>query len=354
MADYNAILAAMTGRFEELAGFSPDAASDIGIRMKVLAAQIFSLQTELDTLREDLFPTTARGERLDQHAKTRGLHRKGALPSGGVLRFYRQTTAAHDIHIPAGTVCQTAEGAVQAQTTADAILAAGQLQVEVAAQSLGVGQSANVAAGRITAFTTAPQGVYGVTNPVPFTGGQAAEQDESLRTRLLASYETIANGTNAAFYREQALGHEFVYSAAVLPRARGVGTVDVVVSGRGSVLSQPQLDAVAMALERQKEICVDVAVRSPSLLHTEVLVELDAKDEVGFEETAEAVRRYIAEHIAALHIGQPLLYSRLSAGICTVDGVYNHMLVSPSGDVIPGKDGLVVAGDIAVTKINPD
>ena len=352
MADYNAILAAMTGQFEELAGFTPDAASDIGIRMKVLAAQVFSLQTELEALREGLFPATARGERLDLHAAARGLARKGALPSSGTLRFVRQNTAAHDILIPAGTLCQTAEGGVQVATVSDVLLPAGQLQAEGAAQSIAMGQDANVAAGRITVFCTAPQGVYGVTNPVPFTGGQEAESDDGLRARLLASYATIANGTNAAFYREQALRHEFVYSAAVIPRARGIGTVDVVVSGRGCVLSQQQIEIIGRELEQKKEICVDVAVRSPSLLQTEVLVELDARDEYGFEQTAEEVERYIREHLASLHIGQPLLCSRLNAGISGIDGVYNHTLISPAQDIHPDKDRLIVAQQLAVTRMN--
>ncbi len=352
MADYNKILATMTGQFEELAGFSPDAASDVGIRMKVLAAQIFSLQTELEALREGLFPATARGERLDMHAAARGLQRKPALPSSGVLRFYRQTTAAHDILIPAGTTCQTAEGGVQVETTCDVLLPAGQLQAEGAARSLLKGENANVAARRITVFSTAPQGVYGVTNPAPFTGGQEAEGDDALRARLLASYATIANGTNAAFYREQALGHEFVYSAAVIPRARGIGTVDVVVAGRGSVLSQQQLDAVERELQEQKEICTDVAVRSPSVLQTEILVELDAKDEYGFEQTAAEVVRYISAHLASLHIGQPLLYSRLCAGICGIDGVHNHTLRSPAADIYPAVDQLIVQATVAVTQMN--
>ena len=40
---YDEILQAMTEEFTGLAGFSPDGASDIGIRMKVLAAQLYEL-----------------------------------------------------------------------------------------------------------------------------------------------------------------------------------------------------------------------------------------------------------------------------------------------------------------------
>ena len=50
---------------------------------------------------------------------------------------------------------------------------------------------------------------------------------------MLESCRNIPNGTNSAFYREFALQYEGVYSAAVSPRARGTGTVDVYVASRG-------------------------------------------------------------------------------------------------------------------------
>ncbi|MFA9381168.1 MAG: baseplate J/gp47 family protein [Acetanaerobacterium sp.] len=352
MADYDAILRAMTDRFTELAGFSPDAASDIGIRMKVLAAQIFSLQSELESLREGLFPTTARAERLDLHAQTRGLVRKAALPSTGVLRFFRQTQAVYDILIPAGTVCQTEGGAVQAETTTECVLAAGQLYADAPAQSVQTGAGANVAADHVTVFATAPQGVYGVTNPAPFEGGQDAEGDEGLRERLLASYHTISNGTNAAFYYAEAMKHDFVYSASVLPRARGIGTVDVVAAGRGIPLAQQELDLIGEELARKKEICVDVAVRAPVLCPVDIAIALRPLDEYGFEGVQAAVEQHITEYIRDRKISEPLLLSQLSGSLCAMDGVYNFRVTNPAQDVAAEADELITLGELAVTRMS--
>ncbi len=351
MADYNEILRAMTGQFEQLAGFSPDAASDIGIRMKVLAAQIFSLRCELETLRQGLFPTTAQTEQLEMHAATRGIRRKAALPSSGMLRFYRQTHAAHDILIPAKTLCQTEGGAVQVETIADCVLPAGALSVETLAQSVQTGAETNIAAGYVTVFGTAPQGVYGVTNPTPFTGGQNAEEDTLLRERLLESYSTIANGTNTAFYYEQAMQHDAVYSASVIPRARGIGTVDVVAAGRGELLTEDALAVIEQELAKQKEICVDVAVRSPSCSTAAVTVALQARDGYGFGQVRDAVLQRIAGYFAAQRIGQPMHVSHLSAELCGVEGVYNHTLLAPAGDIPAAADQLIVLGEVTVTRM---
>ena len=60
---YESILSRMQDRFQELAGFPADDASDIGIRLKVLAGELFSACTNLDWLKRQVFPQTAQGIR---------------------------------------------------------------------------------------------------------------------------------------------------------------------------------------------------------------------------------------------------------------------------------------------------
>ena len=45
-----------------------------------------------------------------------------------------------------------------------------------------------------------PIGVVQCTNPAAFSGGCDAESDEALRGRVLASYQRLPNGANAAYY----------------------------------------------------------------------------------------------------------------------------------------------------------
>lgn len=48
----------------------------------------------------------------------------------------------------------------------------------------------------------------GVENPEGFSGGQDAETDDELRSRLLESYHAVSNGSNAAYYRRLALAQD--------------------------------------------------------------------------------------------------------------------------------------------------
>ena len=219
---YEAILERMENRFQELAGFSPDDASDIGIRLKVLAGEIFSAYTNLSWLQRQVFPQTAQGTYLDYHAQQRGLQRKPALPSQGILQFSRETALPYDAVIPEGTVCAVSgENGVRFVTTRRAVLKAEEFSVSVPAQSEEGGQAMNAAAGAIQVLVTPPPGITAVTNPNGFTGGADGETDDGLRERILESYRSIPNGTNSAFYREFVLQYDEIYSASVVPRARG-------------------------------------------------------------------------------------------------------------------------------------
>ena len=97
---YESILSRMQDQFQELAGFPADDASDIGIRLKVLAGELFSACTNLDWLKRQVFPQTAQGIQLDYHAQQRGIQRKSAVRSQGTLEFSREAALLYDVTIP--------------------------------------------------------------------------------------------------------------------------------------------------------------------------------------------------------------------------------------------------------------
>ena len=96
---------------------------DMAVRLYAVAAQIYALYVQADWVGRQCFPQTAQGEFLDRHAQLRGLERREAVAARGVLRFERDSTAAADLTIPAGTVCLTA-GQVRFETEEDAVLGA--------------------------------------------------------------------------------------------------------------------------------------------------------------------------------------------------------------------------------------
>ena len=141
---------------------------------------------------------------LDRHADSRGLRRKEAAAAGGVLRFYREGAAAQEIVLPQGLVASTAGAEpVRFVTTAEGRIAAGETEALVPAQAEQPGSTGNAAAGSITVLVTAVGSVDGVENPEGFSGGQDAETDDELRSRLLEQAEQAQNDSIAADRRRQ-------------------------------------------------------------------------------------------------------------------------------------------------------
>ena len=84
---YEEIRARMAAEYEAQAGFAPDDASDAGIRIRVLAGEIYTALRMLEAVKDEAFPQTASGEALELHAMERGLSRKPAVRAQGTLTF---------------------------------------------------------------------------------------------------------------------------------------------------------------------------------------------------------------------------------------------------------------------------
>ena len=105
MESYEQLTGRMYRSFEELAGYSPDDASDLGIRMKVLAGEVYSALASLEYLKGQLSLSTASGAQLTALAAEYGLTRKPAQKAQGVLRFSIGEDGWYSITIPRGSVC---------------------------------------------------------------------------------------------------------------------------------------------------------------------------------------------------------------------------------------------------------
>ena len=84
---YEEIRARMAAEYEAQAGFAPDDASDAGIRIRVLAGEIYTALRMLEAVKDEAFPQTASGKALELHAMERGLSRKPAVRAQGTLTF---------------------------------------------------------------------------------------------------------------------------------------------------------------------------------------------------------------------------------------------------------------------------
>lgn len=354
METYEEILERMQNRFTQLSGFSPDDASDIGIRLKVLAGEIFSLNTNVEWLKNQMFANTAIGEQLELHAEERGLSRKLAVKSSGTLTFSRKEALEYDVEIPAGTICATTDvDGVRFETTESATLTAGSLSVTVDAQSVEGGEGHNVLPNKITVMVTPPAGISLVTNNVAFTGGVDEETDDELRERILESYKNISNGTNIAFYKNEILKYDGVYSVGVVPLARGNGTVDIYVAGKGEVLSEELISTIQTGIEELREINIDIKIKSPTLITVNTPVNIVVEDGYLFSEVQEECLKLINDYYNSLSIGEDVIFAAIGDKIFSVDGVKNYSFGSTVDyDRKISDDELAVAGTVVVQQKN--
>ena len=85
MRSFDEILSAMEREYENLAGIPAAEASDIGIRLRLLAGEIMSLENSLDFMERQTDPKTAQGEYLELLAAEKGLERRGETKAKGKL-----------------------------------------------------------------------------------------------------------------------------------------------------------------------------------------------------------------------------------------------------------------------------
>ena len=340
---YNELMAA----FAEATGMEAAGSGDLAARMYAVAAQLWGLYVQCDWVNRQCFPQTAQGEYLDLHAQLRGVERREPTVAEGVLRFTVDTAGPADREIAAGTVCMTA-GLTRFETVEAGTLEAGETSVDIRARALEAGSAGNVAAGTILQMAVAPVGVSRCTNPAAFTGGTDREDDETLRARVLETYRRLPNGANAAFYQQGALSFDEVAAAAVIPRPRGVGSVDVVVSTAAGAPSAELLEELEDYFEARREIAVDVQVRAPEMETIDVAVQVAAEENQDAQAVQDAVEAALRGWFDGRRLGQSVLRAALGELVFHVEGVANYALTAPAADVAVEADVLPRLGTLTV------
>lgn len=352
MESYDTILKRMKSNFLVKCGFPADNASDIALRMEVLAGEIFSAGSYLEWIRNQMFPQTAQGKYLDYHAQLRGLTRKSPIKSTVLLYFYVANAVGATLAIPKGTICSTSgDKGVRFITTEDSYIAAGMKAIYVRAEAMEYGNRGNVATGTVTVLVTLPLTDLKVTNTTLVTVGVDEESDDSLRRRVLSSMSDISNGTNGAFYKSIASSYSGVNSAGVIPRNRGNGTVDVFLGGKGTAVSSSVVETVQSGINSLREMNVDVLVQPATLLTYNVYVAVKLKTGFDIDDVSDNILARLKEYFATLFVGESVYLSNLGEIIFHVDGVENYTFNSLyTKDMKIANSQLAVVDKIIVTE----
>ena len=350
MKEWTEIYEQMRGTFAQRAGFVPSEGCDSAVRLYALAAELQSLLMQADWVLDQSFPQTAQGMYLDYHAETRGITRAAAEKAAGVIRFAAADKVTAACPIEKGTVCMTAEG-VRFETTEDAAIAVGSQWVDVPAQAVEAGAGGNVIAGTVTLLSAMPVGVVQCTNPTAFSGGCDAESDEALRGRVLASYQRLPNGANAAYYEQEAMRYPGVAAAKAVGRARGIGTVNVVIATHAGVPDAALLAAVETDLQKKREIAVDVKVLAPTVETVAVTAALKAAPGYTFAEAKAGAQSALEALFTGELLGKSVTTARLLTLLCGVEGVENVHLTAPAADVAVGSTELPMLGTVTLSEL---
>ena len=338
----------LAAEFQAQTGKNAGSSSELAVRFYAVAAQIYSLYVQEEWTRRQCFPQTATGEDLDKHAQLRGIARRQAAKATGTVRFYVNGQQETETEVPKGTVCMTAAG-VRFLTTQTVAVKAGASYADAPVIADTAGAAGNVGANTIVFMALPPMRIVACANPKPLTNGLDQEGDEELRTRVLATYQRLANGANNAFYRQAAMSFDEVAAVTVLPKYAGVGTVGVVPAAQGGMPSKELLKEMQAYFDRVREIACEVTVLAPTEKKVELKLKLWAEGDQNFDTVADTVKQTLTGYFNGERLGQPLLRAQLTSLVFGVDGVANCEIVRPETDLKLDSKTLPVLSKLTLT-----
>ncbi len=346
MVSYEELVQRMYTQYQESTGCSPEDASDLGIRIRLLAGEIYAALASIDWLEKQKDPRYAQGQELDYLAEERGLVRRPALTASGTLQFGVYMAPWVDLKIPAGSLCRAGEEGPAYITLEDAIIKSGTKTASVPAQAVEPGRQGNCAAGAVNQMVTVPSGIGYVTNEAAFTGGDDPETDESLRVRIQEIFINPALGGNVSAYKNTALKHDRVRSASVVPRLEGIGTVSVYLDGREGELSQQDVDEVRAELEKMREIGTKVIVKAAERVVIPLTLQLRLEAGWSLVQAQEVCKTALEEFFRQQEVGRSFRRSALVAALVATGAVWDVVVQAPAYDYVIAASEVAVPGDV--------
>lgn len=320
----------MCQKYSELSGFLPDDASDIAIRLRIVAAQLEQMQTAVSETAAQASPLTASGESLDAFAMMRGLFRKAATPARGMLEFSVRGEHA-GILIPKGTVCCTMDGCAYA-TMEDAECLPDTAAVTVPAQSMRAGSGFGASPNTICMIRENLGYAISVTNPAAFSDGQDAEDDEALRARMQKDCQKPSNGTNSAFYVREACAFAEI-SDAVVKTGESDGEIQVTVAAsQQSGVPAETIEGLFAHLNSLREPCAKITVKAARVEHPEIQITLLCK--APLSGCIPSLKEQLTKAARQLSIGAPLTLARIGQILMDSGLVENYHILSPRADIV--------------------
>ena len=312
--------------------------SNAKVYSRVVAGASHGLHAHISWLAKQLFVDTADSEFLDRWASIYAVERKVATKASGTVRV---TFVAEIVDIPVGSLLQTDDG-VQFETTEGVTKSK-----ELAVRALLAGVSGNVEAGDVLTLTSPIAGVMSEVEVIGISGGADAEDDESLRTRLLMRMQQQPHGGCETDYVAWALEVPGVTRAWCYPLEDGAGTVTVrfVCDDYEAITPTPEMvKLVDDHLETKRPVTALVSVKAPTLKPVAVTIESLTPDTSSVREAVKAELQDL--FIRESQPGKTVLVSHIRAAISYAIGEEDHVLVSPTENPQAKANELLTLGEI--------
>lgn len=349
MEAYEEIYERMKARYEELSGDTADEASDIAIRLRVLAGELYNMQTTLEWHKRQMFAETASGAYLDRLARQRGVSRREAAKAKGKLVFRLNETKQTAVTIPAGTVVATdRETPLRFYTTEAGEIPPNTYSAAIPAEAEQPGYNGNIAVNIATVPVSMPAEVDSVTNTAPFIGGEDREGDVTLRARLLESYEAQPNPLNAAYYKQLALSVEGVGKAGAVGRIRGNGTVNVYVAGKDSEADEATMAAVRALIQERRALGVDAQVYAATHRDYDMIVTVTPVAGYDADEITALLTAAFTDCLGAVPLGGRLYLSTLGKYLLDTGCIETYNFDSSMQDVALSQSMYFTPGDVQI------
>ncbi|WPN56702.1 baseplate J/gp47 family protein [Pseudomonas sp. P9_31] len=307
--------------------------SDHYIRSAAVAAAIEGLYQKLAWVYRQIFPDTADDDEVVHAAANRGLTLKDPVAATGPAAL--KGVAGVELLVGATMTHVVTGESFVAQSSA--ILGTdGTATVVVEAQTLG--SVLNDLTGDLV-ITSPPLGMDSTATFVEATtGGLDREAVESLLARLLEDLQKPPAGGADYDYARWAKEVDGVTDVLVLPKRRGAGTVDLVITADGGL---PSVEVVANCQDyvlSQCSVIADVWVYVPTIrvVNSTALVEL-ASGYLLADVQAAAQKAYDML-LGALKPREMLKRSHIEAMINNLAGVIDRSVTTPVNNVNASED----------------
>lgn len=318
---YDKILNSMKKEFLKEKGEAVKDFSDLEMRFKAVAAEIYSVSAYGDFILKQSFPQTATGEYLDRHAKLRSIERKTASYASGIVTVSRtEGSAGYAVSIPKGTVFSVSgKPFIQFATQKSYVMSASAASCLITVTALKTGSEHNIKAGTVLLPVNPPAYLDSTVSAANFSGGWDEESDEALRERILSSYHSRKNAVSASAVRETLLTLDDVTDAVVYPEENYILNVCLKTkSGKISTeLKNKASDMLGFATLCGLHIRFTAAVEQPFAITAE------AKILSGYNvsQIKTAIRERITQFCSNEKIGQNYSESAIAAYCSGIDGV---------------------------------